>query len=347
MRSSLKRLLRFDRCTLAFGLAFGLIMLGLSSPPAARGASLTIQPGSSGSIQFSTYNLSGTSTSPSFNSNGLLLSAGNGYQKLGSVNVPGTPTTGSIFPAPLNATSNSPDFSARTTIDASTSTQTGASSSPKAGVFFAPNSISDNQGSPGAASVSFSTAEVMIKNTGTTPITGLLGDAISVAGSVNNTQGFVEAAITGTYSVNGGAALNFNPLIVAFNGTSNSFVDSLNPSDNSVLTSTAINANGLSFSAAFSTLVLPGNPLLTLQAGDTLTITAAVTLISGQGSISFMPYPESLDILSDFGPFGVTAVPEPASLIPFLVGTSAVLGTCWGRVVGRRFRPKRADELTA
>ena len=354
MTSSLKRVPHFDRCTLGFGLAWGLIMLGLASSPAARAASLTVQPGSSGTIQFSTFHVGGNTAPgalPSFNGNGMLLSAGNGYQQLGSVNMAGTPTTGAVFPAPLTTSSTSSAFSARTTIEATTSTQTSVSSSPKAGLFFSPNTITDNQNNPGAASVSFSTATVKITNVPPTiTFPGILGDAISVTGSVNGPQGFVEAAITGTYSVNGAPAQNFNPLIVAFNGTSNSFIAALDPSTGVQVFNSAINSNGLSFTTSFSTIltsILPINPLLPLNAGDTITITSAVTLISGQGTISFMPYPESLDLASNLGVFGVTAVPEPASLIPYLVGTLAVLGTGWRRVVGRRTRPKGADALTA
>jgi hypothetical protein len=340
-----KRHLRFDRSGIGVGVACGLIVLGLSSPPAGRAAPFAVQSGSAGTIQSSVWNINGTSATPVLDPNtGMLLSAGSGYQLLASQSGPNNLTTGPIVPS-LSAVVNSSNFgnslfgNSRAFVTAvSTSTGVGGQG-VQAGTFFTPVAVNDIVGG-GTASVSVSTSSVTFQNNGAA-VTGTLGDTLSVKGSVDGlSTDFIEAAITGTYSINGATPTKFNPVVVAFNGTSNSFIEELSASDYKTVLQTLPIFNGsLSVSAAFSTF----GPQVTIHTGDTLAFTATVTLIADPGSVQVTDVPAGFT-LPDFGNFTTSPVPEPASLISFLVGMSAVgLGIGWRQSAGRRRRPEGND----
>ena len=97
-------------------------------------------------------------------------------------------------------------------------------------------------------------------------------------------------------------------------------------------------APGPSFNVAYTTL-LP--PTVTVPMNGTIAFTATVTLIADPGSLEVTDVPGGFNLPS-FGNFTTSPAPEPASLISFVVGMSAVgLGIGWRHVAGRRGRPER------
>ena len=246
MSSQIKSRLRLYHSGIGIGLACGLIVLGLSSPPAAQAAPFNVMPGSSGTIQYSAWNLTpgGGPNSPPIFSNGMLISAGNGYSLLGSMNGANSVASGPIVPS-LSAQADSSTFgnavfgNGRSFVTA-TSTTTGVGGQGiQAGTFFTPVAVNDIVGG-GTASVSVSTSSVTFQNPGQPgqpngQAMGTVGDTLSVKGSLDGLPSdFVEAAITGTYSINGAPAIAINPIIVAFNGRANSFIEEV--SDDGQLT---------------------------------------------------------------------------------------------------------------
>lgn len=348
MRTHIKGLSRFNFAKIGTGLACWLTVFGLTSPPPAE-AALVVN--GRGGIQFSTRDIvSNSSVVPMFTSNSgdfpmQLLSAGNGNMggRIGypviSTELMNSSITGpsAITPTPLTATATFPNFgTGRTTLNAR-STPTGTSGPVMAGTFFSPAAVSGIVG--GTATVSVSSSDVTITNTGPRSVRGRPGNAISVKGSVSSQGGFVEAALTGSfvYSHDGTISTgNFNPIIIAFNGPGprGNFIDVIQDNTQSV---SPINSSDLGFTAAQSSNL--GS--ITLDKNDTFRIKSTLTLIADPGTIEVTNFPPGLD-LPEFGNFVLSgAVPEPASIISLSVGMAAV-GLCigWRRVAGQRPRPK-------
>ena len=174
------------------------------------------------------------------------------------------------------------------------------------------------------------------------PVTGTLGDTLSVKGSVDGLPSdFIQAAITGTYSINGAPAVKFNPIVLGFNGRANSFIEELSAADNTVVLQKLPLFNGsLNFNAALATF----GPSVTLNTGDAIAFTATVDPHRRSRQRPGDGRPRRASTLPDFGNFTTSPALEPASLISFLVGMSAVgLGIGWRHVAGRKGTD--ADEL--
>ena len=196
--------------------------------------------------------------------------------------------------------------------------------------------LMDNLPSVTEASVTYSTATSTFTNHTGGNVTITPGSILSIKGVLGRLNGssYVAAGLASSFSVfGGGVASSFtalDPIILATNGDGTN-IASKGPGPNE-FASLIVQGNQLS-----GTGTSLGQSAITLVNGESITISAALTLISDPGS--------SLGISTDLGPgfpsgqqyvptFGAfasapAAVPEPSTLL--LLGGGLAMAGLWNR----------------
>jgi hypothetical protein len=317
---------------------FAMLLLGaILVPSRTSRAGLTLQS-SSGTSFYSLVNTSSPGPSNfAFNTaNGELLAAGGGLPQLGALGSPPNQFSSQNTLVPsftTNATNVPGSFgTASTQIYAATSGQEGGFTT-QGGLFWSiTTSVADNLGtSSSLASLSFSTATATFTNNGTGSVTLTPAAILSVTGTIGSGAGsYVAAGLFTTFSTTIGgvthAPITIDPIVLAANNASGNAVriastgGASNEFGSLNVAGSRVNGTGTGFNPSS----------VTLNVGDSITISSALTLISDPNSsigiVSGLPlgFPTDPSFVPMFGVFadalGAPVIPEPSSIVLLSIG---------------------------
>jgi hypothetical protein len=323
--------------------ATALVLVSFLAVQGKADAGLLTLQSSTSNVTYSVYNTTSGSGS-NFNGSNMLVYPGNNLPALNTL-VSGSSQTyssnGSIASGFTTSVTNGPDnfgsatnqnFAGSSTSQGSFTTQGGIAWSNKTKL------TDDLPSGSSEASVLFSTASTTYVNNSSGIVSITPGAVLNIAGTLAAYSGsgplpFIAAALTTTFTiVSDGetSTITLSPIILASNGT----------------TYTATSGNGnFAYLTSYNGSVsgngtILGNSL-SLYAGDSITITSDLTLISDPGSsIGISSVIPSIDpALPDFGSFASSdpqVVPEPSTIA--LMGSGLAILGFWGRSSRRRSR---------
>lgn len=353
-----------------------LLILSLAAAvlyPGSSAHAFDIQIGSSNTetINFAVYNTTpGSNGTPSFSSNGMLMSAGSqAFPVLGTVK--GTAqsfsqTNKDAYTTILSANQDQLPSSFGTAAS-STSASTAL---PKSGTSVTQQGVAFNSGTPampgtpatpgtflqsastlsGVASVSFASLHADFTNStdfGATSFSGVPGVVISATGNLSSTAGsFVELANQGTITIkdNMGNLIATDPFTIIVGFTFNSTL-----TNNTYLygTGTTSISRPVPTNTAFSIMDTNSFPSVTIPIGGTFSVDSNLTLVSDPGSLielgDLSSAPGQFPDFGSFvgGPAPAVAVPEPSTLVQSGTVLFLVAGLWVWRSLGRNRRAAR------
>ena len=299
------------------------------------------------------YTTSGSNGSPGFNSSGMLTSTGSNLFPALTGNVSGSLQTYSY-------SSSSPPSTYTNTVAANPAVLPagfGASSVTGTAAVLLPNPGSEgtdvtrtgvaySQGTylqsatsipSGTVAVSFSQLTATFGYSGT-GFSGSVGAVISANAYLGSQAGsYVALAENGTIKVDHGGTITTDSFLLV--AAYSSGQQNVYQTGNGLMSSSGPNSQGeVTITGTTTTNLFP---VASLSTGDSVTITANLTLLSDPGSLielgSLNNVPGPLPTIGIFG--GSPSVPEPASLVE--LGTGVLMLTCtWGwRKARSRKRP--------